>query len=99
MTPLQRGQLLASKNAVTDIEINFLESALVRVHTKRVSKYAERCVTSIKFANTMMRTGSWYPWTREWYQQTGKDSMFMLIAMLNALDESGAKLVGNIDEE
>lgn len=99
MTPLQKGQLLASKNVVTDIEIDFEEAPLVRVHTKRVSKYAERCVNSIKLSDTMMRSGSWHPWTGEWWNERAKDSMTALMSMLAALDESGAKLVSNLEEE
>lgn len=93
MTPLQQGQLLASKNVVTEFDITFDEAPLRHIRTREVSKYAHRCVDSIRLANGWARKRGWGRYNRDYWIQSAKLSMAELQAMLSALDASGAALV------
>ncbi len=99
MTPLQQGQLLASKNVVTDTDITFYETPLRHIRTREVSKYAHQRIDSIRLARSWAKKGGWGRFNRDYWVESAKQSMAELQAMLAALDASGAALVAASSKE
>lgn len=93
MTPLQRGWELASKNLVSDKPINFDESPLRHIGTNQISKYAKDMCQSIQRLQSMAKGPGWPGYTREYFNESARECMGHLQAMLDALDASGANLI------
>lgn len=93
MTPLQRGQELASKNLVSDITINFDESPLRHIGTNEISRYARDKCRSIQRLQSSAKGPERPRFTPKYFNEMARECMAHLQAMLDALDASGANLI------
>jgi hypothetical protein len=89
---IETAQLLSWASALSEQElvlaapVSYTEAPMRTMTTEKVSRHAGIYLRAILLSRTYQRSGSWHPWTTEWWQKQEQTALGSLAALRTAMD-------------